>query len=145
MLKKIIFGRGFLKMLVLQKGIFTFVGPQCDIVRQRCWRCFWATDVGRKWAVFLFNFTSHYHIFIFLSIPSLVETDSLEIWKRPLSWHVCEMFSSGFRPWLKNVSCISSLMLQNGALKSNKVESENFNFVCNWEPKPFYFRIYVVM
>lgn len=55
-LKNIIFGRGFLKMLVLQKGIFTFVGPQCDkfsnrerfhkllinmcIVRQRCWRCF---------------------------------------------------------------------------------------------------------
>ena len=46
---------------------------------------FWATDDNRKCAVFLFNLSSHNHIYI-VSIFSLEETISLKIRERPQSW-----------------------------------------------------------
>ena len=69
---------------------------------------FRATDDNRKCAVFLFNLSSHYPIYIvkFLftsrdhSFENMVDTTVL----------ACEMFTSGCRPWLKNVACLSSLI-----------------------------------
>ena len=69
---------------------------------------FWATDGNRKCAVSVFNSSSHYHIYIFKYLftsrddyfENLRETTAL----------ACEMFTSGCRPWLKNVACLSSLI-----------------------------------
>ena len=41
--------------------------------------------------------------FILLIIFSLVETISLKIWETSVL--VCEVFTSGFRPWLENFAC----------------------------------------
>ena len=68
---------------------------------------FWATDGHWKCTVFLFCLSSHYHIRIFKSLcasrdncfENLGETLDL----------ACKMFTSGCRPWLKNVACLSSL------------------------------------
>ena len=69
---------------------------------------FWATDGHRKCTVFLFYLSSHYHIYIFKSLcastddyfENLGETNVL----------ACKMCTSGCRPWLKNVACLSSLL-----------------------------------
>ena len=69
---------------------------------------FWATDGHRKYTVFLFHLSSHYHIYIFKSLcasrddyfENLGETNVL----------ACKMFTSGCRSWLKNVACLSSLL-----------------------------------
>ena len=71
---------------------------------------FWATDGNRKCAVFVFIFSSHYYIDVVKSLftsrynqfENLRETTVL----------ACEMFTSGCRPWLKNVAfaCLSSLI-----------------------------------
>ena len=65
---------------------------------------FRATDGHRKCTVFLFDLSSHYHIYIFKSLcaskddyfENLGETNVL----------ACKMFTSGCRPWLKNVACL---------------------------------------
>ena len=46
---------------------------------------FRATDGHRKCTVFLFYLSSAYHIYI-LTLFVLVETISLKIWERPMSW-----------------------------------------------------------
>ena len=69
---------------------------------------FWATDGHRKCAVFLFYLSSHYHIYVFKSLYAL-ETITLKIWQRPMSWPA-KVFTSGCRPWLKNLACLSSLL-----------------------------------
>ena len=64
-------------------------------------------DGHRKCTGFLFYLSSHYHIYIFKSLftstddyfENLGETNVL----------ACKMFTSGYRPWLKNVACLSSL------------------------------------
>ena len=61
---------------------------------------FWATDGHRKCTVSLLYSSWHYHIYIF---KSLAETNVL----------ACKMFTSGCRLWLKNVTCLSSLMIVN--------------------------------
>ena len=69
---------------------------------------FWATDGHRKCTVFLFYLSWHYHIYFFKSLcasrddyfENLGETNVL----------ACKMFTSGCRPWLKNVACLSSLL-----------------------------------
>ena len=70
---------------------------------------FWATDGNRKCAVFLFTLSSHHHIyivqFLFTSRDHLFEN----VGKTTVL--VGEMFTSGCRPWLKNVACLSSLFL----------------------------------
>ena len=78
-------------------GHFTLIG---SLSMQR----FWATDGNRKCSVLVFNLSSHYHIYIvkylFTTWENLRNTPIL----------VCEMFTSGCRPWLKNVACLSSLI-----------------------------------
>ena len=62
----------------------------------------------RKCLVFLFNLSLYHHIYILKSLFSsrddllenLAETTVL----------ACEMFTSGCRPWLKNLACLSSLL-----------------------------------
>ena len=69
---------------------------------------FSATDGNRKCAVFLFNVSSHYLIyvvkFLFTSRDHLFENlgDTTVL--------ACERFTSGCRLWLKNVACLSSLI-----------------------------------
>ena len=69
---------------------------------------FWATDGNRKCAVFVFNFSSHYHINVVKSLFAS-RYDQFEN-LRETTVLACEMFTSGVRPWLKNVACLSSLM-----------------------------------
>ena len=69
---------------------------------------FLATDGHRKCTVFLFYLSSHFHFYIFKSLcasrddyfENLGETNVL----------ARKMFTSGCRPWLQNVTCLSSLM-----------------------------------
>ena len=66
-------------------------------------RRFWATDENRKWDVFLHILFSHYRL------PS-VETISLKIWEKSLSWHRVawnfrgSFFSRIFRRFAKIIS-----------------------------------------
>ena len=53
----------------------------------------------------------HTNKFILLSIFSLVQMISLKIWETPVSWH-CRMWTSSFHLWLKNVACLSSLIIK---------------------------------
>ena len=69
---------------------------------------FWATDGNRKWAVFLFNLSSHHRMYILKYLFSIWD-DYFENLGGTTAL-VCEMFPSGFRPWLKNVACFSSLI-----------------------------------
>ena len=79
----------------------TFIG---SLSMQR----FLATEGHRKCAVFLFYLSSHYHIYIFKFLcasrddyfENLGETFVL----------ACKVFTSGCRPWLKNVACLSFLL-----------------------------------
>ena len=66
---------------------------------------FWAKDGNRMCAVFLFNLSSHYHIYIFNSIFTSGD-DKLENLVATLL--ACEMFTSGCRPRLENVACLMS-------------------------------------
>ena len=70
---------------------------------------FWATDGNRKCAVFVFNFSSHYHINVVKSLFAS-RYDQFEN-LRETTVLACEMFTSGVRPWLKNVACLSSLII----------------------------------
>ena len=70
---------------------------------------FWATDGNRKCAVFVFNSSSHYHIYIFKYL--FTSRDDYFENLRETTVLACEMFTSGCRPWLKNVACLSSLLL----------------------------------
>ena len=71
----------------------------------------WATDENRKCAVFLFNFSSDHHIYIVKSLftsrddylENLGETTVL----------ACEMFTSGWGPWLNNVVETNSKCCEN--------------------------------
>jgi len=69
---------------------------------------FWTTDGNRKCAVFVFYFSSHYHINV---VESLFTSryDQFEN-LRETTVLACEMSTSGWRPWLKNVACLSSLL-----------------------------------
>ena len=68
---------------------------------------FWATDGNRKCAVFVFNLSSHYHIYIFKHL--FTSRDDYFENLRETTVLACEMFTSSCRPWLKNVACLSSL------------------------------------
>jgi len=82
---------------------------------------FAAMDGHRKCTVFLFYLSSHYLIYIFKSLctsrddyfENLGETNVL----------ACKMFTSGCRPWLKNLACLSSLISFHGF-------QTQFNFKC---------------
>ena len=68
---------------------------------------FSATDGNRKCAVFVFNSSLHYHIYI-LKYLFTSRDDYFEN-LRETTVLACEMFTSGCRPWLKNVAYLSSL------------------------------------
>ena len=70
---------------------------------------FLTTDGNRKCAVFVFYFSSHYHINV---VESLFTSryDQFEN-LRETTVLACEMSTSGWRPWLENVACLSSLLL----------------------------------
>ena len=65
---------------------------------------------GRHHLLFSYLICLHTTTFILLSIFPLVEKISFKICERPLSWHAESVFNSGFRPWLKNRGCFSSLL-----------------------------------
>ena len=70
---------------------------------------FWDANGNRKWAVFLFNLSSHNHISIATYLFSIRDD-----WYKNLgdtTVPAAEIFSSGCRPRLKNALCLSSLML----------------------------------
>ena len=69
---------------------------------------FWATDGNRKCAVFVFNFSSHYHINVVKSLFTSRYDQCENL--RGTTVLACEMFTYGVRPWLKNVACLSSLI-----------------------------------
>ena len=69
--------------------------------------CFWAMDRHRKGTVFLFYLSWHYHIYIFKSLCA-----SEDNWfenRGETNVLSCKMFTSGCHPWLKIVTCLSSL------------------------------------
>ena len=74
--------------------------------------------LAKTTVTFLFYLPSHYHIYIFKSLcasrddyfENLGETNVL----------ACKMFTSGCRPWLKNVACLSSLLSTTVFLQSFK-------------------------
>ena len=61
---------------------------------------FWATDDNRK--------SSHCHIYIVKHL--FTNRDNCFENLRETTVQACEMFTSGCRPWLKNVACLSSLI-----------------------------------
>ena len=79
-----------------------------------CIRRFWTTDGNRKFPVFLFNLYWHHHIFI----AKYLFTSTNDWFEKVGETTVLanEKFSSGFRPWLKNVTRLSPLyiLFQNG-------------------------------
>ena len=92
---------------------------------------FWTTDGNRKCAVFVFYFSSHYHINV---VESLFTSryDQFEN-LRETTVLACEMSTSGWRPWLKNVACLSSLLLCHSNTESVQLKL--------WHP-PIYFNLY---
>ena len=56
---------------------------------------FWATDGNRKCAVFVFNFSSHYHINVVKSLFTSTYDQFENL--RETTFLVCEMFTSGCR------------------------------------------------
>ena len=72
---------------------------------------FWATDSNRKCAAFVFNLSSHFHI----NVAKSVFTSRYDQFEnlRETTVLACEMFTSGWSPWLKNVACLRSLLLTN--------------------------------
>ena len=68
---------------------------------------FWATDSNRKCTVFVFNFSSHYHI----NVVKSLFTSRYHLFEnlRETTVLAREVFTSGCCPWLKNVACLSSL------------------------------------
>ena len=72
-------------------------------------RRFWAKDGNRKCAVFLFNLSSHYHIYIVKCLFSCRDDWFENLGETTVK--ACEMFTSGRRRWLKNAACLSSLFV----------------------------------
>ena len=84
----------FLSLASREKIFFSFVPLWCvmTIALQTTLgscsrRCFWDTDGYQKQAVFLFNLSSHYHIYITKYLFTSRDYTSLKIWERQLSWH----------------------------------------------------------
>ena len=71
---------------------------------------FGATDGNRKCTVFVFNLSSHYHIYIVKYLFTSRDDYFENLSNTPVV--ACEMFTSGCRPWLKNVACLSSLLFE---------------------------------
>lgn len=71
---------------------------------------FWTTNSNQKWTVSLVNWSSQYHIKFHLVkyFFSLVETNSLVIWERPLSWHA--KYSLPVSVHGSNITCFGSLL-----------------------------------
>ena len=67
---------------------------------------FWATDGNRKCAVFVFNLSSHYHIYIVKYLFTSSDNYFENLRNTPVL--ACEMFTSDCRPWLKSVACLRS-------------------------------------
>ena len=67
---------------------------------------FWATDSNRKCAVFVFNLSSHFHI----NVAKSVFTSRYDQFE---NLRETTVLAFGCRPWLKNVACLSSLLLTN--------------------------------
>ena len=59
--------------------------------------------------MFVFKFSSHYHINVVKSLFTC-RYDQFEN-LRETTVLACEMLTSGVRPWLKNVACLSALIL----------------------------------
>ena len=68
---------------------------------------FWTKDGNWKCAVFPFNLSLHYHIYIFKSLFSCRDDYFENL--RETTVLACEMFTFGCRSWLKNVACLSSM------------------------------------
>ena len=64
---------------------------------------------SRKCTIFLFYLSSHYHIYIFKSLCTSTDDEFENLGETNVL--TCKMFTSGCRPWLKNVACLSSLVL----------------------------------
>ena len=69
--------------------------------------------------------------FILSSIVSLVEAISLTIWERL----ACEMFTSGFRPWLKKVACLTFLIGLKNIIVSSTVKSGKLKYCYRLTPQ----------
>jgi len=68
-------------------------------------------DGNRKWTVFLFNLSSHSHIYI-------VKITALR----------CEIFTLGFPPWLKKVACLRESLSKTGPLRFGSENQFPLNF-----------------
>ena len=69
---------------------------------------FRAMDGNRSCAVFLFNLSPLYHIYIVKSLFTSRDHQLENLGENIVL--ACEMFTSGCRPWLKNSACLSSLL-----------------------------------
>ena len=93
---------------------------------------FLAMDGHRKCTVFLLNLSSHHHIYIFKSLCATRDDNFENLGETNVL--ACKMFTSGYRPWLKNVACLSSLLtaktnFAGGELKMEKLRKENSTYV----------------
>ena len=66
------------------------------IIRSWSTRSFWATDGKQKWAVFFFNLSSHYLIYIVKYIFTRKYFENIG----EATVLACQIFTSGFLPWL---------------------------------------------
>ena len=73
----------------------------------------WATADNRKSAVFLFNLPSHHYIYIVIEASFTRKDDQFENLGE-ITVLACEMLASGFRPWLKSIASLSSLVVDDG-------------------------------
>jgi len=67
---------------------------------------------GRTREVYCFPILLVFTLPHILSLFALVETICLKMWENlgEINVLACKMFTSGCRPWLKNVACLSSLL-----------------------------------
>ena len=73
----------------------------------------WSKNGNRKWSVFPFNLISYYHLYIFEYLFPRKDDQFRNVGETTVL--AGEMFTSGFRPRLKNVACslIGSLSKDN--------------------------------
>ena len=73
---------------------------QAWVIRQLKHARFWDEDGNRKWAVFTFNLLSHNHNYIAEYRFSIRDEQYKNLGDNTVL--ACEIFSSGYRPRLKN-------------------------------------------
>ena len=84
-------------------------GTHSKILGSLSMQRFWVTDGDWKCTVFLFYLSSHYHIYIFKALSLCASRDDHFENLGETNVLACKMFTS--RPWLKNVACLSSLLV----------------------------------